>query len=96
MNTISHFKPFPFPFAYRIVGVTDSLRTSNRHVPRGEEIKKWLDDNKRKWSSYVILDDDLDMLEDQQSYFVNTDPLDGLSEADVERAIEILKSKNTN
>lgn len=72
-------------------------------IPRGVEIKQWIDTNihsqkgknykKKKigktWN-YIILDDDVDMLLEQKSNFIQTHWKSGLSEQDVEKAISIL------
>lgn len=55
---------------------------------RGREIKKWLEDN--QVDAYVILDDETDILEEQFQFWVNTDPKIGLSNEDVELAINVL------
>jgi len=85
-----------FPYCDRIIGVTKRLYSSTLnkfsarvHMPRGNEIKQWMEDNNFT-GNYVILDDDQDMLEEQLPYFINTHPLDGLDDNDVEKAIEIL------
>ena len=73
---------------YRVNGV-DSPHT----VSRGTEINHWLKENV-KWKelySYVILDDDGDMLYWQQYNFIHTSSRDGLLEEHVPKAIEILK-----
>lgn len=64
---------------------------------RGNEILKWVKDNKEllgadyhEYKHYVILDDDTDMLLWQKDNFINTDGYKGLSLEDVEGAIEIL------
>ena len=72
-------------------------------IPRGVEIKQWIDTNvhsqngqnfvrkkPRQDFSYVILDDDTDMLLEQQPYFVRTNPAEGLTIADTNKAISIL------
>lgn len=61
---------------------------------RGEEIKKWLEDHCGEYSidSYCILDDDSDMLEHQKEFFIQTDSYIGLTNADAEKAIEVLNS----
>lgn len=41
--------------------------------------------------SFVILDDNSDMLEDQKKNFVQTCMVTGLSDTDVEKAIKILQ-----
>jgi len=71
-------------------------------VERGEEIHKWLDDHS-DIESYVIIDDDDDMLESQKDNFVltanNSDHEDcvdigyGLTRICAEKAIEILNKK---
>lgn len=53
---------------------------------RGDEIEQWIKENSPK--SYVILDDDSDMLPHQN--FVQTDSAIGLTESDVRRSIELL------
>lgn len=55
---------------------------------RGQEIQQWLD--KHKCDKYVILDDDLDFFDSQLPYFVHTDWKVGLTEDDVNKAINIL------
>lgn len=80
-------------------------------IPRGVEIKQWIDHNvcsggngvyelgnnlpyEKKFLnihySYVILDDDADMLLSQRFNFVGTDSNVGLTVDDAERAIKIL------
>lgn len=68
-------------------------------VPRGEEIKEWLDLHPEV-TNYVIIDDDPDMLEEQMSHFVKTsDNIDhedcidvgyGLTKKCAEQVIKIL------
>lgn len=68
----------------------------DRSVPRGCEIKAWLESNKSilgdKMSKvkYVILDDDSDMLYWQRKNFVQTDPYCGLTSQGVFKAKNIL------
>jgi hypothetical protein len=79
-----------------IIGKTDDLRSL--HGFRGNEILKWIKDNIKllgcvhhwQFKSYVILDDDTDMLLWQKDNFVNTDGQIGLTDKDVEDAIVIL------
>ena len=61
---------------------------------RGEEIKTWMDkeSEKNEIESYVILDDDSDMLPEQMSNFIHIDGQVGLTDKDVFAAIEILNS----
>lgn len=73
------------------------------YMPRGLEIRWWIDNNVKnadgkyneyneygKDYRYVILDDDTDMLLEQQSVFVQTDSLNGVSEDDIDKCISIL------
>ena len=72
-------------------------------IPRGVEIKQWIDthvhsDNGKDWErkklgkdfTYVILDDDTDMLLEHKDHFVNTKSEIGLTDEDVQKAIAIL------
>ena len=61
---------------------------------RGEEIQKWLEDNctKHEIKSYCIIDDDSDMLDYQKEFFIQTDSYIGITNADADKATEILNS----
>jgi hypothetical protein len=62
-------------------------------VPRGLEIQKWLDDyGRHPIESFVILDDDKDM-EHLMPFLIQTPFEVGLSEADADRAIEMLNTQ---
>lgn len=112
LSTIDEYRvPFAFPYCDRIIGITIRAYhyvTQGIHlsIPRGVEIKQWIDtnihsDNGKNWSrkslgsdfNYVILDDDCDMLLEQKDNFVHTDSYLGLQDKDVELAIEILNRK---
>jgi hypothetical protein len=117
LNTIDSTKEFMsekgFLFVDKIIGVTIRAyhyidRSSKIHlsIPRGVEIKQWIDanihsDNGKNWEKkkigtdyqYVILDDDSDMLLQQANHFIQTNGYLGLMEADVENAINILNNK---
>jgi hypothetical protein len=101
-----------FRFGGKIVGVT--IRGYNHiekgfsmSIPRGVEIKHWIDNHICRENStgafvrkrvgidyiYVILDDDNDMLLTQHPYFIHTHPTEGLSQSDAERAIKILNNE---
>ncbi len=56
---------------------------------RGNEIKEWLDNNPHV-ESYLIIDDDSDMLEEQKSNFIQTDFQYGLMIKDIDMAVKIL------
>lgn len=101
-----HSKDNPFPYCDKVVGITDRMyafswndeineRTGKRPtylLPRGVEIQRYLELNK-DITQYVILDDATDMLYWHKDNFVNTNPYDGLSQEDVNKAIEILNRK---
>jgi hypothetical protein len=54
-----------------VVGITPYLKGGAR-VIRGHEIQAWLDMHKMGTHSYVIIDDDTDMLDSQLKNFVQT------------------------
>lgn len=58
---------------------------------RGQEIKMWLDKNASGEYKYCIIDDDNDMLDEQLPNFVQTDFMDGLTDTDLNKIIDILK-----
>jgi hypothetical protein len=81
------------------------LKFGSGHFPilRGNEIKAYVDWNFRfvkkrgfcleegKDFTYVIIDDNDDMLLEQKDVFVQTDRKKGLTSEDADRAIQILK-----
>ena len=79
-------------FKYEFYDITPRLWFSDFSTRRGEEIKVWLDkeSEKHEIESFVILDDDSDMLPEQMNNFVHVDGQVGLTDRDVLTAIEIL------
>ena len=79
-------------FKYEFYDVTPRLWFSDFSIRRGEEIKFWLDkeSEKHEIESFVILDDDSDMLPEQLNNFIHVDGQVGLTDRDVLTAIEIL------
>ena len=79
-------------FKYEFYDVTPRLWFSDFSIRRGEEIKFWLDkeSEKHEIESFVILDDDSDMLPEQMNNFIHIDRQVGLTDRDVLTAIEIL------
>lgn len=79
-----------------VIGMTPHL--SNGYVFRGNEIYKWIKDNAGllgvkyyyDFKSYVIFDDDSDMLYWQKDNFVHVDGEIGLSTRNCMKAMEIL------
>lgn len=57
---------------------------------KGSEIKEWLSTNGNDVTHYAILDDLPDLLPEQESHFVQTDPRIGITEEDAEQIIKIL------
>ncbi len=57
---------------------------------RGEEIKEWLTKHGKNVSNYAIIDDMDNMLSEQHSHFVHTNPEVGITEEDAEKAIAII------
>jgi hypothetical protein len=68
-----------------IIDVTPDLRGKIR----GAEIQDWLGRHSEV-ERFVILDDDVDMMEEQKPFFVNTTFKNGLTEDLANKAIEIL------
>ena len=60
---------------------------------RGEEIKEWLMKHAKRVSSYAIIDDMDNMLPEQQSHFVQTNPEVGITEGDADTIITILNKE---
>lgn len=107
-DTIEYFKEKGFLYCDKIIGVTirgyhHIKKGVHLSIPRGVEIKQWIDanihsDNGKNWDkkeigkdfNYVILDDDNDMLLEHANHFVNTDSEIGLTMNDVLKAIDIL------
>ena len=71
-----------------IIGLTDTFGPS-----RGDEIKRWLDNHIDDVESYVILDDDSDMLDEQLEHLVQTDTYFGLTDREVHLATLILTNQ---
>lgn len=65
---------------------------------RGDEIKDWLDTRPASVAvdSYVIIDDDSDMLDDQLSHFVNTNGAVGFTLKNLCHALHIFGVPNTD
>ena len=57
---------------------------------KGSEIKEWLETKGKQVTHYAILDDLPDMLPEQQTHFVQTDPRIGITKDDADRVISIL------
>lgn len=104
LTDTSHFlidgNPFPYPEA--VVGITERMYSfcypnNNIHfcLPRGCEIEHYLNQHSEV-DNYVIIDDNQDMLLCQADNFVHTNGITGLTEEDVERAIEILNRNQNN
>lgn len=72
-----------------IVGITPFLKEKNYF--RGNEIKKYLDDN-YDIDKYLIIDDNSDFNKDQLPFLIKTNPKYGLSFNDVLKGIKILNN----
>ena len=59
---------------------------------RGMEIKGWLVLYGDDVSNYVIIDDMDDILSEQQTHFVQTDPEFGITNDDVKRVVHLLNT----
>jgi hypothetical protein len=85
----------------KIIGITpssvndetlldDDTDCIDRFHIRGEEIKEWLKQHGKHVSHYVIIDDMDNMLSEHQSHYIQTNPEEGITENDAEKAITIL------
>lgn len=78
-----------------VIGKTISL---GKYSVRGNEILAYIKDNQEQlgydyyynYKSYVIIDDDCDMLYPQRNNFVHVDNEVGFTDQDAQRALEIL------
>jgi len=70
--------------------VLDKTPDLGLNKTRGEEIQKWLDNTTLNIESYVIIDDDFDMLVSQKPNFINVSADCGISEQNVQEVIKIL------
>ena len=75
-------------FIKAMYDVTDHMGSQ-----RGDEIQRWLDAHKDEVESYVIFDDDGDMLDEQLFNFVHTDGFEGLTTREIKLAKTILNNK---
>lgn len=64
-------------------------KTPHRKETRGHEILSWLDEND-KIDAFVVLDDDASDLHLVRAHLVATDPMRGLTEENVQQAVELL------
>ena len=71
----------------RVIDITPSL-TGN--ASKGEEIAAWLSEYATPDTRYVIIDDEYVVLDTQIPYFILTNPYEGLTEEQANRAISIL------
>ena len=69
--------------------ILDTLACGATYISRGEEIECWLERNDRP--DYAIIDDLDDFSPAQRDHYVETNPIVGITEADAQKAIEILQ-----
>lgn len=109
-TTIQYMKEEGFLYSDKIIGITirayqylDRTKKIHLSIPRGVEIKQWIDANihsnngknfnKKKLGvdyKYLILDNKPDMLLEHKDYFVRTHETKGLTSKDVEKSLRIL------
>lgn len=78
---------------FKAVGIIAPIFSTTPYLgtKRGYEIKAWIDEQPKPYA-YVIIDDELDMLEEQYPCFIHTDWKTGLTKDNVEQAIKILNN----
>lgn len=76
-----------------VIDVTPRIipRKMSVYIRRGQEIKEWLHTTREIIEKFVIIDDDSDM-EDLKPRLIRTDYRIGITDRDVDRAIQMLKS----
>lgn len=110
-DTISYMISQGFKYPDKIIGITIRAyhyieKGIHLSIPRGVEIKQWVDtnihsNNVKDWNrkklcvdwNYVILDDDCDMLLEHKDNFIRCNSIEGLTNEHVKKAIEILNKK---
>lgn len=65
---------------------------TGKYRTRGTEIKMWLDEHPNV-TQYAIVDDDSDMLEEQQPFFIKTEHANGLIWKDYSKLCKLFKTK---
>lgn len=110
--TKEYFNRKGFNYTHLITGITirayhyiDKKEKIHLSIPRGVEIKQWLDtnihsDNGKDYErkkpgkdfTYCIVDDDVDMLLEHKNYFVNVDENMGLTKRNVNKIVDILNN----
>lgn len=89
-------------FRGEIIDVTPCLDKHGRWVQRGNEIWEWIQNNEFllkyecyfSYNTYVILDDDIDMLYRQKNNFIHVNSLIGLTPGNVTEALRMLNRIN--
>lgn len=71
--------------------IIDTIPCGATYISRGEDIECWLD--KHGHTNYVIIDDLDDFSPAQHDRYIETNPIVGITEADAQKAIEILNSE---
>lgn len=96
INTLTNDKQFssiPFLMPELIIGMTPIVTPGNKkeykYVLRGKELNYYLGSNSEV-TRYVILDDESDYYPFQRNFLIKTSNENGISDDDVEKAIEIL------
>ena len=64
--------------------------SNKMHHCKGLEISSWLSEKRLSNTRYVIIDDEYVVLESQLSYFILTNPYEGITEEQANKAISIL------
>ena len=70
----------------KVVDITPSSVGDNK----GVEIASWLSEHAKQDTHYVIIDDEYVILDSQSSHFVLTNPYEGITEEQANRAISML------
>ena len=74
---------------YLLLTDLDNIPPSMLHC-KGIEIASWLSEHAKQNTRYVIIDDEYVILDSQVSHFVLTNPYEGITEEQANRAISML------
>ena len=70
----------------KVIDITPSLVGENK----GVEIASWLSEQGKQDTRYVIIDDEYVILDSQLPHFILTNPYEGITEEQANRAISML------
>lgn len=74
----------------KVIDITPSNSNPSKLHCKGVEIASWLSEHAKQDMRYVIIDDEYVILDSQLAHFILTNPFEGITEEQADRAISIL------